>query len=125
MIFMGLRNSGNICENVGPRELSFYRFVGMSMFYGLSYLLHPSHILRSIRNYRNSRSDTVFEERLFSTFRRIRIATATRKSRSPVCDESPRENIVNRPISSNDPGGISVPVETSVSVPVGLPRVGF
>ena len=133
MIFMGLRNSGNICENVGPRELSFYRFIGMSMFYGLSYLLHPSHILRSIRNYKNSRSDTVFEERLFSTFRRIRIETATRKSRSPVCDESPREVVVNRQILSDDPERISVPAEASerisvpaeASVPVGLPRVGF
>lgn len=123
MSFMGLRKSGNICENVGPRELNFYRLISMSVFYGLSYLLHPSHILRSIRNYKTDRSDTVFEERLFSLFRRFRIETATRKSRSPVYDGSPRDFVVNRQISSDDPEGISVLVETPV--PVSLPRVGL
>ena len=125
MIFMGLRNSGNICDNVGPRELSFYRFIGMSMFYGLSYLLHPSHIVRSIGNYRASRSDTVFEERLFSTFRRIRIEKTTRKSRRPVSDETLPNRTVNRQIPISVPEKIpetSVSVETSV--PVDLPRVG-
>ena len=123
MIFMGLGKSSNICENVGPRELGFYRFIGMSMFYGLSYLLHPSHILRSIRNYKISRSDTVFEERLFAAFRRLRIETATRKSRGPVYDGNLQDSIGSRQISSDDPEGVSVPVTTSV--PVDVPRVGL
>ena len=70
MTFMGLKQFSNYCENVGSREMAGYRFVGMSMFYGLSYLLHPGRIMRSIRNWRRRQSDTVFEERLFAFLRR-------------------------------------------------------
>lgn len=70
MTFMDLKQHTNYCENVGPLEISFYRIFGMSLSYGLSYLLHPSHVLRSVRNYSLHRSDTVFEERLFAIVRR-------------------------------------------------------
>ena len=73
MTFMDLKQSSNYCENVGPKEIAFYRFIGMSAFYGLSYLMHPSRVLRSIRNYREHRSDTVFEERLFAFLRRRKL----------------------------------------------------
>lgn len=79
MTFMDLKQSSNYCENVGPNEIAFYRFVGMAAFYGLSYLLHPSRILRSLNNYRQHRSDTVFEERLFAFLRRQRIERRKRE----------------------------------------------
>jgi radical SAM superfamily enzyme YgiQ (UPF0313 family) len=70
MTFMGLKQLSHYCENVGSREIGVYRSVGMSVFYGLSYLLYPGRILRTIRNYRQHKSDTVFEERLFAFLRR-------------------------------------------------------
>ncbi|MBI3548568.1 MAG: B12-binding domain-containing radical SAM protein [Elusimicrobia bacterium] len=73
MTFMDLRQSSNYCENVGSREIAFYRFVGMSAFYGLSFLLHPSRVARSLRNYKEHKSDTVFEERLFAYLRRRKL----------------------------------------------------
>ena len=72
MSFMQFKPSATYCENVGIWEITFYRGIGMTMFYGISYLLHPSRILRSFRNYREHRSDTVLEERLFGIIRRFR-----------------------------------------------------
>ncbi|MBI5202084.1 MAG: B12-binding domain-containing radical SAM protein [Elusimicrobia bacterium] len=79
MSFMNLKAKKSYCENIGPNELGFYRVVGMGLFYGLSYLLHPSRIFRSIRNYREDRSDTVFEERLFGFLHRRALARQTAK----------------------------------------------
>lgn len=79
MTFMDLKQSSNYCENVGSAEISFYRLLGMACFYMLSYLLRPGRILRSLRNYRRGRSDTVFEERLFSWIRRGKL-----QQRSPA-----------------------------------------
>jgi hypothetical protein len=73
MSFMKFKPSVTYCENVGIWEITFYRAFGMSLFYGVSYLLYPSRILRSIRNYREHRSDTVLEERLFAIIRRFRL----------------------------------------------------
>ncbi len=73
MTFMDLRQSSNYCENVGEIEISMYRLVGMCAFYGLSYLLRPARLVRFFRNYRTHKSDTVFEERLFSLLRRKKI----------------------------------------------------
>lgn len=73
MTFTDLSQDANYCENVGGREVSFYRVLGMSAFYGLSYLLHPSRVLQAWRNYHAHRSDTVFEERLFALLRRRKL----------------------------------------------------
>lgn len=62
--------NANYCEHVGDREVSFYSLFGMSTFYILSYVLHPSRVLRSIRNYLAQRSDSIFELRLFASLRR-------------------------------------------------------
>jgi radical SAM superfamily enzyme YgiQ (UPF0313 family) len=72
MTFMDIRQPTNYCENVGAREIAFYRVLGLSLFYGLSYLLHPSAVLRSWRNWKSGRSDTVFEQRIFALVRRRR-----------------------------------------------------
>jgi anaerobic magnesium-protoporphyrin IX monomethyl ester cyclase len=70
MTFMDLSQTVNYCEMVGAKEIAFYRLFGMCSFYGLSYLMHPSRILRSWANYKAHKSDTVFEERLFALLRR-------------------------------------------------------
>ena len=62
---MDLTESSNYCENIGERELAFYRFVGMSLFYSLSYILFPKRIFRSLKNiFFTKKTDTVFEQRL-------------------------------------------------------------
>lgn len=73
MTFMDLSQTVNYCENVGTREIAFYRLFGMCAFYGLSYLLRPWRAARSWRNYKAGRSDTVFEERIFALLRRRRL----------------------------------------------------
>jgi len=88
MTFMDLKQSSNYCENVGEAEIAAYRLVGMCAFYGLSYLLRPTRILRTIRNYRAHRSDTVFEERLFALLRR-RDLERRGKQRHPAETTSP------------------------------------
>lgn len=77
MSFMEFKPSCTFCENVGLREIQFYRLLGMSLFYALSYLLHPWRVMRSARNYRKHASDTIFEERLFGVIRRFRLEKST------------------------------------------------
>ncbi|MEQ1918777.1 MAG: radical SAM protein [Elusimicrobiota bacterium] len=89
MTFLDLSQNVNYCENVGAREISFYRLFGMSMFYGLNYLFHPSNILRSIRNYRSHRSDTVFEERIFAVVRRRKREKQIQQERRPERASAP------------------------------------
>jgi radical SAM superfamily enzyme YgiQ (UPF0313 family) len=79
MTFMDLKQSSNYCENVGETEISIYRLIGMSAFYAIAYLLRPTNIARTIRNYRAHKSDTVFEERLFAFLRRKKLER-TRKA---------------------------------------------
>ena len=60
---MDLSKSSDLCENIGPKELTLYRLIGMSTFYILSYLLFPRRIIRSIKNVFFSRkTDTRFEQ---------------------------------------------------------------
>jgi anaerobic magnesium-protoporphyrin IX monomethyl ester cyclase len=67
---MDLSTSSNYCENMGPRELAFYRFVGMSSFYALSYATRPWRVARSLLNiFVRGTTDTVFEQRLFERLR--------------------------------------------------------
>lgn len=62
--FMDLSQSSRYCENVGPRELNFYRTVGMAAGYALGYLLRPWRTLRTALNVWNCRGTTVLEQRL-------------------------------------------------------------
>ena len=77
---MDLTKTSTYCENMGPRELVFYRVTGMCLFYGLSYLLRPARILRSYRNiFITKRTTTVFEQRvveLFNTFKQMKKSEA-------------------------------------------------
>jgi radical SAM superfamily enzyme YgiQ (UPF0313 family) len=71
--FMKLVPTVTYSEHVGTKEISFYRLVGMALFYSISFLRHPSRILRFVRNYRQHRADTTFEERLFERLRRMKL----------------------------------------------------
>ena len=70
MGFMDLSQSSHYCENAGAAEVAFYRLLGMGLFYLLQYTLRPARLLRTLRNYRAGKSDTVFEERLFGLLKR-------------------------------------------------------
>jgi hypothetical protein len=46
--------------------------MGMSLFYGLSYLLRPSRVVRSFRNiFIENMTDTVFEQRVAEMWKRF------------------------------------------------------
>jgi len=77
MGLMDLQQSSAYCESVGARELAFYRLFGMLGFYCLSYVLYPRRVFRTIRNYRQARSDSLFEQRLFGFVRRLRLQHRT------------------------------------------------
>ncbi len=51
-------------------ELAFYRLSMTLLCYGLSYLLYPSRIVRTFKNLRSNRADTVLEARLKGLFAR-------------------------------------------------------
>ena len=51
-----------------------------ALTYFLSYLMYPSRILRSIRNYRLRRSDSIFELRFFAVLSRRRIEKKSRRA---------------------------------------------
>jgi len=68
--FMDFSMSSRYCERIGPMELNAYRIVGMSLFYGVSYIRHPSRIIRTVRNLCARRATSVFEQRLLDLMRR-------------------------------------------------------
>ena len=81
MVFGDLWNHTNYCENVGTAEITFYRLFLQCAFYGLSFLLHPSRIVRFVRNYFARRSESFFELRLFEVIRRLEIEKKSREAR--------------------------------------------
>ena len=85
MSIMEVGYSTYFCDAVGPKEMNIYGLAGMGGFYFFSYLSRPWRILRSIKIYRNDRSDTVFEERLFALFRRWKLE---KQPESSVRDDS-------------------------------------
>lgn len=82
--FMDLSRSSRYCERVGPFELNVYRVAGMAAFYGLSYLRHPSRILRTLRNLWHREATTVFEQRLIDISRRASFAIVRRFRRQTL-----------------------------------------
>lgn len=72
MAITNFKVKGIYCERIGPRELALYHLGGLALCYGLSYLLFPSRLLRTWRNWRTRRSDTLLENRLFAYLRRRR-----------------------------------------------------
>ncbi len=69
---MDLGVTRTYCENVPGKTLRRYRIAGMCMFYGLSYLLRPWRIVRSLRNILvKDATDTVFEQRISEMLKRL------------------------------------------------------
>lgn len=61
-----LTKTANYTNHVGKKEMTFYRLVGVLLFFGLSYLLYPWRIFRSIKNiFFRQIMDTTFEQRIF------------------------------------------------------------
>lgn len=79
--YMDLKAKYSFCDNVSTRQLVLYRTAGMMMFYGISYLRRPSWIIRTIKNLRGGKSESVFEDRITILLRRRkeRIQSTTKK----------------------------------------------
>jgi radical SAM superfamily enzyme YgiQ (UPF0313 family) len=87
---MDLGVTETYCETVSGKVLRRYRIMGMSLFYGLSYLLRPGRVLRSIRNiFIENMSDTVFEQRVFEMWRRFTGVVPSRREKSRLNREVP------------------------------------
>lgn len=63
-------------EHVSSRALEAWRLAGMSLFYGASYLLHPSRPLRTLRNVAGGRYESRMEMSLGNLARRLRAPAA-------------------------------------------------
>jgi len=70
-------NPLTVNEYMSARELAFYRITFMLLNYAIGYLLHPSRIVRTIRNiFSKNRAATVFEHRIRDMVQRtLRIAS--------------------------------------------------
>lgn len=74
--FMDLSQSSRYCRQIGPRELNFYRALGMSAGYTVGYLVRPWRIARTALNLWRNQGITVLEQRLCDA-RTRRLATCT------------------------------------------------
>jgi len=73
--------SKSYCRVIGTFELSSYRIIGMSVFYGLSYLRCPGRLLRllklstiSILKTQDFEPDSMFEQRIFDYISRKKLS---------------------------------------------------
>lgn len=62
--YMDMASATSISRYIGARELRAYCVLGMSAFYAISYARYPRRILRTWRNLKADRSETVLEQRL-------------------------------------------------------------
>jgi radical SAM superfamily enzyme YgiQ (UPF0313 family) len=69
--YMDVTRTASVSRHIGTFELNLYLVLGMSAFYAIGYARHPRRILRTLRNVRADRSETVLEQRLVE-FRRRR-----------------------------------------------------
>lgn len=67
------------CRNIGGSELSYYRIIGMSLFYAISFLVHPHRGFRVIGAIfkRDFKAKTVLEQRLAEMSARRRMRSTT------------------------------------------------
>jgi radical SAM superfamily enzyme YgiQ (UPF0313 family) len=69
----GTKARRRYCKAVGPAELMFYRTIGMSLFYGIYYLIRPKKLWSLAKNLTSfNNSNSVFEQRLIQHVRRVR-----------------------------------------------------
>lgn len=62
--------SSRYCERISPVELNFYSVAGVLAFYAVSWLRHPSRLLRSIRHIWRRTPTTQLEKRFIEILRR-------------------------------------------------------
>lgn len=60
--YIKLTQAISYTDHVSSRMLAAYRFLGLVMFYGLSFLLHPRRLFRILRNLRSPQADTRIEQ---------------------------------------------------------------
>jgi len=68
--YMDVTRTTSVSRHIGTRELNLYQVLGMSAFYVIGYTRYPRRILRTLRNFRANRSETVLEQRLGELKRR-------------------------------------------------------
>lgn len=68
--YMDVTGTKSVSRYISTAELNIYLVLGMSAFYAISYARYPGRILRTIRNVRAERSETVLEQRLVEFKRR-------------------------------------------------------
>jgi radical SAM superfamily enzyme YgiQ (UPF0313 family) len=68
--YMDVTRTSSVSRHIGTRELNLYQVLGMSAFYLIGYTRYPRRILRTLRNFRANRSETVLEQRLGELKRR-------------------------------------------------------
>jgi radical SAM superfamily enzyme YgiQ (UPF0313 family) len=70
------------CRNVSEREIMFYRILGLSVFYGLSYVRSPLNIFRLIGGFFKDRfqARSMFEQRVFDYAVRAKRTFTARRS---------------------------------------------
>jgi radical SAM superfamily enzyme YgiQ (UPF0313 family) len=81
---MDFFSSADYCRNITGRELSWWRFVGMSSFFFLSYLVRPWRFVKLLKKLITNDGDTVLEQRLAQTLRRFAVMRRTGKKQVPV-----------------------------------------
>ncbi len=77
--FMDVFSSTEYCRQISGRELKWWRFIGMSSFFGLSYLVRPWRLFKLIKSLIKNESDTVLEQRLGAVLRRPEAVKLTHK----------------------------------------------
>jgi radical SAM superfamily enzyme YgiQ (UPF0313 family) len=80
--YMDVTRTAAVCRHIGSFELNVYRVLGMAAFYAISYARRPMRLLRTLRNYRVDRSETVFEQRILE-YRRQRALATYRTTTTP------------------------------------------
>lgn len=80
--FMDPTSTKAFCKHLSGRELAFWRFFGMAMFFALSYLFRPWRFVQLVRNVWKYESNTVLEQRIGAIIERFRITQ--KKSPEPV-----------------------------------------
>lgn len=85
--YSNLLGAVSYCEHIPARHLEGYRVAGLTLFYGVSYALHPTRPLRTLVNMTRSRYESRLEMSLANLLRRLLRECADRLSRQdPMMD---------------------------------------
>jgi len=71
-VYTDLFSTVSYSEHIGNRSLGFYRLFGMALFYGVSYLVRPWRLVRTIRNVFSEQQESRLEMSLRDLVFRLR-----------------------------------------------------